>query len=105
MRLAAITIPLDQISDFCQNWEIQELSLFGSILREDFRPDSDIDVLVTFYPGVQVGLMALVKMEKDLSQRLKRSVDLVDRRDIEASDNWIRQHQILSTAQPIYAAK
>jgi len=70
-------IPIDhsRIADFCRRWQIQELSLFGSVLREDFRPDSDIDVLVEFEPGHTPGL-AFFEMQEELSRLLGRKVDL-----------------------------
>jgi len=103
------TLPIEisepRLQNFCQRWAIDELALFGSVLREDFRPDSDVDVLVSFNPKAQVGLLSLVRMERELSQLMGRKVDLVDKRDVEASPNWIRRREILTTAQPVYAAR
>ena len=75
MSRARIDIPKDKIADFCRKWRIVEFALFGSVLREDFRPDSDVDVLVEFAPGCVPGL-AFFTMEAELSEILGRRVDL-----------------------------
>jgi hypothetical protein len=71
-------IPLDQqqLDDFCQRHGIARLSLFGSVLRDDFGPDSDIDVLIEFQPGIRVGLLGLTRIEMELTALLGRKVDL-----------------------------
>lgn len=99
----AITLPQQQIREFCDRWQITELSLFGSVLRDDFRPDSDIDILVAFAPIANWGLLEHVQMQQELEALLGRRVDLISKRAIERSSNWIRRQEILSTAQPIYA--
>jgi uncharacterized protein len=99
----AFSLPKDQIADFCNHWLVAELSLFGSILREDFRPNSDIDVLIAFTSEADWGLLEHVQMQQELKVILGREVDLVSKRAIERSSNWIRRQEILSTAQPIYA--
>ncbi len=91
-----------EIGNFCQQWGITKMALFGSILREDFRADSDIDLLITFAPDARQGLLTLAKMKHELEFRLNRSIDLVPEASIQMSDNWIRQREILSTAQTIY---
>ena len=101
---AKIPIDRDKIAKFCQRWKIIELALFGSVLRDDFRPDSDVDVLVTFAPTAEWSLFDNVNMEGELSAILGRKVDLVSRRAVERSDNWIRRKAILSTAEPFYVA-
>jgi len=102
---AKIPIDHDKIAKFCRRWKITELSLFGSVLRDDFRPDSDVDVLVTFAPTAKWSLFDDVNMEEELSVILDRKVDLVSRRAVERSDNWIRRKAILSTAEPFYVAR
>ena len=72
----SIEIPRDQLADFCRRHRIRKLSLFGSILRDDFRPDSDIDVLVEFEPDARVGMMKLADIENQLSDLLGHRVDL-----------------------------
>ena len=100
-----IKIPKEQIADFCRKWKIVELSLFGSVLRDDFRPDSDVDVLVTFSPDADWSLLDHMAMEEDMSAMLGRKVDLVTRKAIERSENYIRRKAILETAQPYYVAR
>ena len=95
-------LPPDKIEVFCRHWRIVELSVFGSVLREDFRPDSDIDVLVTFEPDARWGLLELVDAEQQLRQLLGRPVDLIDRRAVENSENWVRRRSILTSARTIY---
>ncbi|MFQ5865915.1 MAG: nucleotidyltransferase family protein [bacterium] len=98
-------IPYKQIAKFCQKWDIYEFSLFGSILRRDFREDSDIDVLITFAPESKYGLFDLVHMQEELKKIFGRKVDLITRRGIETSRNYIRRNAILNTAKVIHAAR
>ncbi len=105
MNLSTITLTNDQVADFCRRWKISELSLFGSALQEDFGSDSDVDLLVTFAPDAEWSLLDHVQMEEELSTMLSRKVDLVSRRAIERSENWIRRRAILETAQVLYAAR
>ena len=100
-----IEIPKEKIADFCRKWKIVELSLFGSVLRDDFRPGSDIDVLVTFSRDAEWSLLDHVAMEEELSAIFGRKVDLVSRKAIERSENYIRRDAILETAQPYYVAR
>ncbi|NCR17215.1 MAG: nucleotidyltransferase family protein [Microcystis aeruginosa LL13-03] len=94
-----IELPQQIISEFCQKWQISEMYLFGSVLREDFRPDSDIDVLVSFQDSVSWGLLEFSRMKRELENLLGRKVDLLTKKS-----NWIRQREILETAQVIYVA-
>jgi uncharacterized protein len=96
--------PAEPIRELCRRWQIVELSLFGSALREDFRPDSDIDLLVRFAPGARWSLFDHARMERELEEVLGREVDLLSRAAVERSANWIRREEILRTAQPVYAA-
>ena len=100
-----IAIPQKEIADFCRRWKIAEFALFGSVLRDDFEPDSDMDVLVTFAPDARWGLFALYKMEQELKAIFGREVDLATRGGVEASRNYIRRKAILSSAQVIHAAR
>jgi len=97
-----ISIDREKIAEFCRRWKITELALFGSVLRDDFRPDSDVDVLVTFAPEAEWSLFDHVTMEEELSSILGHKVDLVSRRAIERSRNWIRRKAILEAAEPFY---
>lgn len=99
-----IQVPEDKIVEFCQRWKINELALFGSVLRHDFRPDSDVDVLITFAPDAKRELLTLAQMQTELENLFERPVDLVSKRAIERSQNWIRRQNILESAQVIYAA-
>lgn len=100
-----IEIPKEQIADFCRKWKILELRLFGSVLRDDFRPDSDVDILVTFSRDAEWSLLDHVAMEGEASAIFGRKVDLVSRKAIERSENYIRRKAILETAQPYYVAR
>jgi predicted nucleotidyltransferase len=97
-----IVVPQEQIANFCRRWQITEFALFGSVLRSDFRPDSDIDVLVSFAPTARWGLFDLARMQEELTQIFGRKVDLVSRRGIEASRNYIRRKSILNSAQVVH---
>jgi predicted nucleotidyltransferase len=97
-------VPNEKLADFCRRWKIIELSLFGSVLREDFRPESDIDVLVTFAPDAAWRFYDLIDMREELERIFGRSVDLVERRLVETSENYIRRKHILSNVETIYVA-
>ncbi|MEM9272319.1 MAG: nucleotidyltransferase domain-containing protein [Cyanobacteria bacterium P01_F01_bin.143] len=71
-----IQLPQVQINEFCETWKIKELALFGSVLRDDFHPDSDIDILVTFRLNADWSLFDHVKMQQELADILEREVDL-----------------------------
>jgi uncharacterized protein len=100
-----IDLPQHELAAFCRKWRITELALFGSVLRDDFRADSDVDVLVSFEPAAQWGLLDHVAMQEALSEILGRRVDLVSRRAIEASSNRIRREAILASLEPVYVAR
>jgi predicted nucleotidyltransferase len=100
-----IAIPQDEITDFCRRWRVTELALFGSILRQDFGPSSDVDVLVSFAPDARWSLFDLVRMEDELRAILGREVDLVERVAVERSENYIRRKSILSKLEVVYAAR
>ncbi|MFZ0135333.1 MAG: nucleotidyltransferase family protein [Desulfobacterales bacterium] len=104
MAKRKIDISQKQIADFCRRWQIDKLALFGSSLRDDFGPESDVDILVTFAPGAKWGLLDHVEMEQTLSRLLGHKVDLFTRRAVELSPNWILRKEILDTAEVIYGA-
>jgi predicted nucleotidyltransferase len=85
---------------YCERWHVKELSFFGSVLRDDFGAESDVDVLVVFDPGAHPGL-GLVTARSELSGILGRPVDLVVRDVIERDPNWIRRKEILETAEVV----
>ena len=97
-----ITLPMDEIAEFCRRWKIRELAVFGSYVRDDFRPESDLDFLDTFADDVPWTLFDMVRMDQELAAIVGRPVDLVDRTSIERSENWIRRRAILGTAETIY---
>lgn len=97
-----INLPRSQIADFCQRWHIREFALFGSVLRDDFRPDSDLDVLVTFAPEANWSLLDHLRMERELATLLNRKIDLFSRQAVERSHNWMRRLEILNTAEVVY---
>lgn len=97
-----IKFPKEEIANYCRRWQIKEFALFGSVLREDFCTDSDIDVLVTFDLDADWGLLDHVRMERELGEILGRKVDLIERLSIEESPNWIRRKEILNTARTFY---
>jgi predicted nucleotidyltransferase len=102
---AEVPVPNEQLDKFCRRWRITELRVFGSALRDDFRPDSDLDLLVTFAPDAEWSLLDHVAMEEEISGILGRKVDLVSQRAIERSSNWIRRKAILESAEPYFASR
>lgn len=100
-----IDIPYFKLEEFCKKWKIIELSLFGSALREDFRPGSDIDVLVTFAPERKISFSDLIQMEDELKEIFGREVDLVEKKSVEQSENYIRRKHILDHLEVIYVAR
>jgi uncharacterized protein len=100
-----VAIDENQILAFCQRWKITEFSLFGSVLRDDFQPkNSDIDVLISFFPDAHWTLFDWADMEAEIQQIFQRKVDLISRRGLERSRNEQRRQAILDSAQVIYAA-
>ena len=98
-----IALPIDRIRAFCQKWGVRKFALFGSVLREDFNDESDVDVLLEFRDDVRYGLSGLVQMGDELEDIFGRSVDLIDRRAVEQSRNYIRREIIFDSAEVIYA--
>jgi predicted nucleotidyltransferase len=99
-------IPIDRqrVAEFCRKWGISEFALFGSVLRDDFRPDSDVDVLVRFAPDARWGLLDICRMEDELCAMFGRGIDLVTRDAVEQSENYIRRRAVLSSLEVIHAA-
>jgi uncharacterized protein len=104
MASVTLAIPDEALAAFCQRWKIRELALFGSALRDDFHADSDVDLLVTFADDAAWGLLAHIQMQQELESILRRPVDLISRRALEESPNWLRRHAILDTAQVLYTS-
>ena len=95
----------EALAAFCRRWKIVEFALFGSVLREDFGPESDLDVMVTYAPDAEWGLFDVVAMENELAELAGRPVDLLTKRAVESSHNPIRRKEILGTADVVYAAR
>jgi len=99
MNRQSVTIPKERIAEFCHRHHIRKLALFGSILRDDFRPDSDVDVLVEFQAGCVVGLMRMAGIQRELSDLLGRKVDLRTPEDL---SRYFRD-EVVRTAAVQYA--
>ena len=100
---AGVEIDRRAIGEFCRKWRIAEFSLFGSVLRDDFGPDSDVDVLVVFARDARWGLFDLCRMEDELRVLFGREVDLITKRSVEQSANYIRREHILRHREVIHA--
>lgn len=102
----ALGLELDPsaVRSFCTRWKVAELAVFGSATRDDFRSDSDLDVLVSPEQGMTWSLMDLGTMREELIELSGRPVDLLVRRAVEASPNWIRRKAILESAEVIFPA-
>ena len=94
-----------KLADFCQKYQIIELCLFGSIIRDDFTPDSDIDIIVTFSPNTTMSLLQFIDLEYQFQNLLKRDVDLVEKAVIEKDFNWMRRQEILNNYKVIYESQ
>lgn len=99
---SVVSIHAVDIASFCQGWSIRELAVFGSALRDDLGPESDIDFLVTFAEQADWGVLEHVQMEQELQALLGRTVQLVSRRALERSHNWLLRSEILRTARVLY---
>lgn len=95
-----ISVPDEQIAGFCRHWRISELAIFGSAIRDDFRPDSDVDVLVTFAPDSTVSLLDWGPMMDELGRMFGRPVHLVEKSAIK---NPLRRQSILRDYEVLYA--
>ena len=104
MRNLAIELPLAAMADYCRRWRIVRLEVFGSVLRDDFRADSDIDFLVTWEPGVEWSWGEFMCAREELASIVGRQIDFIERTAIEQGPNWIRRQDILGTARVIHAA-
>ncbi len=104
MIIKNLDLSIAQIKEICDRWQITEFALFGSVLRDDFNPTSDIDVLITFAPNARKGLLTLARIKHELEELLGREVDIATKKSIEQSQNTSRSHEILRSAQVIYVA-
>jgi predicted nucleotidyltransferase len=101
MAQIRITLPKKKIENFCHKWKVSEMSLFGSVLSKEFRPDSDVDVLVSFKDNAGWGLFDFVDMLDELEGIFSRKVDMVEK---EALRNPFRRQRILDSKEVIYAS-
>lgn len=97
------SLELKDIALFCKRWKIREFAVFGSILRDDFKPESDVDILVTFSQNAEWGLFDHVQIRNELESMLNRKVDLVTRRALEQTQNQILRDRILNSAKVIFS--
>lgn len=101
--VANLDLPYAELEDFCTRWHIRKLAFFGSVLRDDFREDSDVDVLVHIEEDIVYPFSKYYQMEQELADLLDRPIDLMDWVAVEESPNYLRRQEILSTAQVVYA--
>lgn len=104
-KIKNIELPTNKIELFCQKWQITEFALFGSVLRDDFNQQSDIDILVSFDKDAKRGLTETIQMRDELEAMFQRRVDLIVKDAIMRSDNWLRRKNILESAQTIYVKR
>jgi predicted nucleotidyltransferase len=99
----SLQIEIDKagLADFCRRWKVAEFALFGSVLTDQFGPQSDVDVLITFAPDAEWGIFDLVDMSTELESAFGRRVDLVDSRGLR---NPFRRHSIQSSKRVVHAA-
>jgi predicted nucleotidyltransferase len=102
--LARLGVTMADIEAFCKKWDVVEFAIFGSALREDFRPDSDVDVLLVYDDAAHRTLFDLIEMQTEFGQLVRRPVDILTRRSVEGSHNWMRRASILDSARTLYAA-
>jgi uncharacterized protein len=102
MMTQNLNLPIVEIKELCDRWQIVEFALFGSVLRDDFKPTSDIDVLITFAPNARKGLLTLARIKHELEDLLERDVDILTKQSIEQSHNLTRSRNILKSAQVLY---
>ena len=100
----SVPIPREAVDGFCRRWDIVELAFFGSVLRKDFGPKSDLDVLLRFHPSARPTLFDMTKMREELTDIFGRDVDLLSRRGVENSRNPFRKKAILESAEVVYGA-
>ncbi len=105
MQLHGIDLNSRAIREFCIKWKVTELSVFGSILRDDFRPDSDVDFLVSYDRDAEWDLSDLIIMRDELAHVVGRPVDLISRATVERSDNRFIKKEVLSTSEPVFAKR
>ncbi len=100
MRIGSLVVDRDQLFELCKRWRIERLEAFGSVLRGDFVPESDVDLLATFEPGVTYGLLRQAELETELESLLGRKVDIIQPHLLK----WVIRDRVLREAQVVFAA-
>jgi hypothetical protein len=95
-----IKVPKQELADFCRRYNVQKLALFGSVLGENFRADSDVDVLVSFQPNARIGFITFSRMQRELAELFKRPVDLVPMDGLKP----VIRDSVLSNIEEVYAS-
>jgi predicted nucleotidyltransferase len=104
MSKVKIKVPKAKIAEFCKRWNVSEFAIFGSAVDIGLRPDSDIDVMVSFDQDASISLFEMARMQDELQRIFGREVDLVTRSGVENSRNYLRRKAILETAQVIHVS-
>jgi len=100
MKLNGFELPDEKLAELCQRSHVKELSAFGSVLRENYRPDSDLDLLVVFEPGAQIGMLAYARLQRELSELVGRKVDLVSKNGLKP----LIRDEVIASSRVVYAA-
>src|SRR2546423_3957148 len=105
MNVHGIDLGAQSIRDFCQKWKVKELSVFGSVLRDDFAPESDLDFLADFEEDAEWDLSDVAEMREELGAIVDRKVDLLSRFALNSSRNWLFRKIVLSSLETVYASR
>lgn len=97
-----ITIPASELEAFCDRWKIRKLAFFGSVLRDDYHPASDLDVLVEFDADAHWGVLDHIQMKQELEALVGRTVDLITQRGLDATSNWLFRQEVMNTARIVF---
>jgi uncharacterized protein len=100
-----IDVPEAALAEFCRRWDVVEFGLFGSVLRDDFGPESDVDVILEFAPEARRSIRDLLAIDDELAELFGRKVDVLERSLVEKDPNWIRRRSILGGSRVIYDAR
>jgi uncharacterized protein len=103
LQQVKVPVPMGAVEAFCRTWQVIEFALFGSVLRDDFGPNSDVDVLVTFDPEARPTLLTLIRMQNELEAMLGRRVDLLERGGMEQSARPHVRQAVLDSIRVLYA--
>jgi predicted nucleotidyltransferase len=104
LSLGTVTVDRNALAEVCRKWGIKSVALFGSVLRDDFTPESDIDLLLEYFPDSRISLFDYGYMNEDFQRVFGREVDLVQAEGLRTSRNYIRREDIFSSAKQFYVA-